>query len=75
MNPEKPKCGTCGSFDTKNAENNPFGQAVIDGIAINKGVCRINGGLIFGVLNEDTQCRQPEGVYSPKEIIATAVTS
>ena len=57
----KELCGACLCFDRRNLQGQPWGRVVIDGQTYDQGVCRDEKGLMFGVLNESVQCRQPKG--------------
>lgn len=63
----RPKCGDCGLFDSKAPDHNnkPIGTIFIDGKEVKKGLCRGPLGLLFQTLNEETECRQPEGIFKP----------
>lgn len=72
------KCGDCKYFDSKSIGgtelgtfvNNTFSSDGKELLAVVKnGVCRANAGLRFGMLNEEVSCRQPAGIFSPKNSI------
>ncbi|MEK7534340.1 MAG: hypothetical protein AAB600_03300 [Patescibacteria group bacterium] len=59
-------CGNCKLFDPKNVNNRPFGKETLSsGIDTTMGVCRAPLGLIIGILNERTGCKQPPGIFQP----------
>ncbi len=54
------KCGQCSFFDPMQVDKTtPFGAKNLDnGQIVRKGVCRVNKGLRFGILDETRDCRQ-----------------
>jgi hypothetical protein len=69
------KCGDCGHFDTKTVAGKPLGKINMGGMDVDEGYCRVNGGLIFKVLNGEVSCLQPQGVFVPKVNNQTAAQS
>lgn len=71
---DKGRCGECSFFDIKGVDKISFGtEQLSTGEEVTLGVCRVNNGLVLGVLNEQTSCKQLPGTFSP--ILETAGAS
>jgi len=59
-------CGNCTRFRTTWMDGKPVGQEYLSSEqTVTKGLCNAPFGLVLGVLNEVTKCRQPTGVFQP----------
>jgi hypothetical protein len=68
----KPLCGDCKFFDPQRNDGELVGTTLgQDGKEIKLGFCRTSMGTMkWGPnLTEETPCRQPEGVFQPKEAV------
>lgn len=54
-------CGRCQRFDIRDCAGNTVGSVDLkngEGL-VRKGFCREEKGLILGILNENSECKQP----------------
>ena len=67
MEPEK-ICGDCELFDIRNCNGRLVGNTNLKEGFVRNGYCRGEKGLVLGILNNKSVCKQPLGVFRSKNI-------
>jgi hypothetical protein len=63
---ESKKCGNCYNFDVKDCHGLLIGNTNLKTGFVRNGLCRGPRGLVLGILNEQSDCKQPYGVFQQK---------
>lgn len=66
-------CGDCNLFRVKDTAGKLLEKVLIKGEKVDEGFCGAQFGLLKGRLNAKVGCRQPPGVFKPKEANSTAI--
>ncbi|MBI2031669.1 MAG: hypothetical protein HYT08_03585 [Candidatus Levybacteria bacterium] len=67
-------CGNCQFFDRNRMDGSSVGKIVTDGKKIAQGLCRINNGLIMQTRQENSVCKQPDGIFKSIELKSPQVS-
>lgn len=59
-------CGNCQFFDINDCRGTPVPKIRINNVDAITGFCRASKGLVLGILDNSSNCKQPSGVFKPK---------
>lgn len=60
-----PKCGDCEYFDIRDCKGVPIGNTNSEEGFVRNGLCRAPGGLVLGLMNDLSNCKQPPTKFKP----------